>query len=388
MTKSSSSKQIFPVLLAFYVMGLADLVGVATGYIKKDFNLSDSMAQLLPGMVFIWFLLMSIPTGVFQDKWGKKPTVITGISVTSIGMLIPFIWYSFPAVLIGFVFIGIGNTVLQVSANPLLIDISGKNGNAANLTLSQFVKAGASMLGPIIIAGLVAWTGNWKFIFPVYGLISILAALWLRLVKIEETHPDKEPATFKSVLSLLRKPTVLMMFIATFLIVGFDVGINCNISNFLSRKFTISLEAASIGISIYYASLMAGRLLSFALLKLIKPKTLLLINVCITLAGLAGLALSENLLVSRAMIFIAGFGFASIFPIIFALIVDQMPGYANELSALIILSVSGGALIPPLMGIVTENFEVVSGIFILMFCMIYVGIAVLLLNRNNKTMTE
>ena len=385
MTKQTTNRQLLPVLFSFYVMGFADLVGVATGYIKQDFGLSDSMAQILPSMVFIWFLVLSIPTGIFQDKRGKKTTVIIGISITAVGLAIPFLLYSFATAMIGFLFIGIGNTILQVSANPLLIDISGENRNAANLTLSQFVKASASMLGPIIIAGLIGLTGNWKMIFPVYIGISLITVLWLRMVKVEESHPDKDPATFRSVLRLLRKRPVFIIFIATFLIVGFDVGINSNISNFLSRKFSISLEAASFGISIYFASLMAGRLLSFILLKYIRPKIFLLVNVSITLVGLAGLLLSNGLTVSRIMIFVAGFGFASIFPIIFALIVDRMPDYANELSALIILSVSGGALVPPLMGLISEKFGVGASIYILIFCMLYVGLATLLIGKKETT---
>ena len=382
MNKQNSTRQLLPVLFSFYVMGFADLVGVATGYIKQDFGLSDSLAQILPSMVFIWFLVLSIPTGIFQDKRGKKLTVIIGISLTAIGLAIPFILYSFMTSIIGFIFIGIGNTILQVSANPLLIDISGENRNASNLTLSQFVKATASMLGPIIIAWLVGLTGNWRLIFPVYVTISLLTVLWLRMTKVEESHPEKEPATFKSVFKLLGRRPVYIVFIATFLIVGFDVGINSNISNFLSKKFSISIEEASFGISIYFASLMAGRLLSFILLKYIQPKIFLLINVSVTLAGLAGLLLSNDLFISRVMIFVAGFGFASIFPIIFALIVDQMPEYANELSALIILSVSGGALIPPVMGLLSENFGVAAIIYTLGFCMLYVGLATFMVGKK------
>jgi MFS transporter, FHS family, L-fucose permease len=385
MENKTSLKKLLPVFLAFYAMGFVDLVGVATGYVKKDFQLSDSLAQLLPSMVFIWFLVMSIPTGIFQDRKGKKLTVMLGISITAVGLVIPFAWYSFPTALIGFVFIGIGNTILQVSANPLLIDISGKGGNASNLTLSQFVKAIASMMGPILIAGLVTTTGNWRLIFPLYIIISILSVLWLRFTSIEESRPDKAPASFSSVLALLKKPAVLIGFIATFLIVGFDVGINSNISTYLSSKYQISLEAASFGISIYFAALMVGRLLSFILLKYIRPGTFLFINLVITLIGLTGLLVSNDLLMARAMIFVAGLGFASIFPIIFALIVDQMPDYANELSSLIILSVSGGALIPPVIGLLTENVSNSAVIYILMFCMIYVALASLFLVRKKTS---
>ena len=126
MNKQISIKHMIPVFLSFYIMGFVDLVGVATGYIKQDFNLSESMAQLLPSMVFIWFALVAIPTGIFQDRKGKKKTVLISLIITGVGLIIPFIHYSYATIVIAFIILGIGNTILQVSANPLLIDISSK----------------------------------------------------------------------------------------------------------------------------------------------------------------------------------------------------------------------------------------------------------------------
>lgn len=375
MKKQNSFKYIMPVLLSFYVMGFVDLVGVATGYVKEDYQLSDSMAQLLPMMVFLWFALVSIPTGIFQDRKGKRLTVNLGMAVTGIGMLFPFIHYTYFTAILGFMILGIGNTILQVSANPLLLVISSDESKAANMSLSQFIKAIAAMLGPIIITALVRYTGNWKLIFPIYAGISALSVIWLYSVKIEEFKSDKKPATFGSVLSLFKKPFVIIMILSTFLMVGFDVGINSNIANFLKTRFSISLESASLGISVYFASLMAGRFLGAILLRKISPYTFLIWSIVITLIGMAGIIISDNLTVTRIMIFVAGFGFSNTFPIVFSLIVGRMPEYANELSSLIILSVVGGAIIPPIMGIISDNISVTACLYVLVICVIYVGFA-------------
>jgi FHS family L-fucose permease-like MFS transporter len=375
MNRQSSIRYLIPVLISFYVMGFVDIVGVATVYIKNDFGLSDTVAQLLPSMVFLWFALISIPTGIFQDRKGKRVTVNLGIIITCIGMIFPFIYYSYVTAVLGFMVLGIGNTIMQVSANPLLLDISSKENKAANLSFSQFVKAIASMLGPIITAGLAKYLGNWKIIFLVYAGISMLTAIWISSVKIKESKPLKPPATFKSVITLFKNRFVIIMVLATFLIVGFDVGINSNIAIFLSKKFLINTESASIGISIYFASLMVGRFTGAILLRKMNSRKFLVLTTLLTLLGLAGIIISGNLNVTRIMIFIAGLGFANIFPIIFALTVEHMPDYSNELSGLIILSVSGGAVIPPLMGIFSDNFGIQSSIFILVFCILYVGYA-------------
>ena len=356
-------------------MGFVDVVGVATGFLKKDFGLSDSVAQLLPFGVFIWFALLAIPTGVFQDRKGKRLTVNIGMLITGIGMLIPFVYYSLPTAIIGFAVLGIGNTILQVSANPLLLDISPTESKAANLSLSQFVKAIASMLGPIIAASLALYTGNWKLIFPIYAFISVIAVLWLRSVSIEETKTNKPPATLKSVFALLNNRFILIMVFAIFFMVGFDVTMNTSIANFLSNRFGISIETASFGISIYFLALMIGRFLGAILLRKINTKILMVISTILSFIGLIGLILSDNLLLTQIMIFIAGFGFSNIFPIMFAIIVEKKPEYANELSGLIILAVCGGAIIPPISGVLTQFFGITASIFVLLFCIIYVAYA-------------
>lgn len=376
---------VIPVFATFYVMGFVDMVGMATGYVKDDFQLSESVAQLLPSMVFLWFALISIPTGIFQDRRGKRFTANTGMLITAIGLLVPFIHYSYVTALIGFMTLGIGNTILQVSANPLLLDVSSDAMKAANLSLSQFIKASAAMLGPIITAALVRATGNWKLIFPIYAVISVLSVLWLYTVKIEESKPDKKPATFRSVLSLFKIPFVAIMILSTFLMVGFDVGINSNITNFLRTKFSISLESASFGISLYFASLMVGRFLGAILLRKINPNAFLIWSVVISLVGLAGVIISGNLTFTRIMIVIAGLGFANTFPIVFAKIVERMPDYANELSSLIILSVIGGAIIPPIMGLLSDHVGVTASMFVLVGCMVYVGFASLYAIRTQNT---
>jgi MFS transporter, FHS family, L-fucose permease len=375
MEKKNSLKQFLPVIFSFYVMGFVDVVGLATGYIKKDFGLSNGVAQILPFMVFIWFALLAIPTGVFQDNKGKRLTVNIGMAITGIGLLIPFFYYSLLTAIIGFAVLGIGNTILQVSANPLLLDISSDEGKAANLSLSQFVKAIASMLGPIIAAGLALYTGNWKFIFPVYAIISFASALWLNSVRIEESKPDKERATIRSVVLLLKNPYILIMVFAIFFIVGFDVTMNTSISNFLTNRFSISIESASLGISIYFASLMAGRFIGAFLLRKVDAKLSLIVSTVITLIGLIGLIISHDLLFTRILIFVAGFGFSNVFPIMFAIIVQRKPDYANELSGLIILAVCGGAIIPPIAGLLSDLFTVTASIYVLLACIGYVAFA-------------
>jgi len=388
MKSNRSLRYMLPIFMSFYVMGFVDLVGVATGYVKRDFGLSDSVAQLLPSIVFIWFALFSIPTGIFQDRKGKKFTVILAMMITGLGMIPPLIYYSYFTAVIGFMIIGIGNTILQVSANPLLLDYSSDETKAANLSLSQLIKAIASMRGPVIVAGLAKYTGNWRLVFPLYAVISFLSAFWLYSIKIEESRPEKEPASLKTVVQILKNPFVLIMVLSIFFQVGFDVSMNSNIANYLKTRYSISLETASLGISIYFASLMAGRLLGSILLRKVNTKIFLITSTLVTLAGLLGILASPTLRFTWILIFITGLGFSNIFPLVFALTVERKPAYANEISGLVILAVSGGAVIPPIAGILTEKYGVTSSIYVLIFCTLYTLFATYYLLRQKPATNQ
>ena len=84
-TQENKSKvyQLMPVLFAFFVMGFVDVVGISTSYVKNDFTLSDTLANLLPMMVFLWFAVCSLPTGLLMGRIGRKKTVLLSSLVTS-----------------------------------------------------------------------------------------------------------------------------------------------------------------------------------------------------------------------------------------------------------------------------------------------------------------
>ena len=77
----SSKLSIIPVMLCFFAMGFVDLVGIASNYVKEDLNLNDATANLFPSLVFFWFLIFSVPTGILMNKIGRKKTVLLSLLV-------------------------------------------------------------------------------------------------------------------------------------------------------------------------------------------------------------------------------------------------------------------------------------------------------------------
>jgi MFS transporter, FHS family, L-fucose permease len=364
-------RKTLPVFMSFIVMGFVDIVGVATGFIKKDFGLTDDLSQLIPSMALVWFFLLSVPSGILQDKFGKKRMLNIGMLLTGFGMVIPFIHYSFPMMLSAFIVLGIGNTIVQVSANPLLHDVSPREKYSSYMSLSQFIKAIVSLLGPVITTLMATMFGNWKLVFAVYALTSLLAVTWLYLTNIEESKSTHEAATFRSCFSLLKNKFIVVMALGIFMLVGSDVGMNSNIANFLQNQFGLSLERASLGISLYFTALMIGRFSGAIILNWISARIFLLLTAIISLISMIGMLISPSVLVVQIAIFMVGLGSANLFPLIFSIALEKMPDRSNEISGLMIMAVSGGAFLPPLMGMVSTNFGVRASFLVLVLAMIY-----------------
>jgi FHS family L-fucose permease-like MFS transporter len=360
-----------PVFMSFIVMGFVDIVGVATGFIKKDFGLTDDLAQLIPSMALFWFFVMSVPSGILQDKYGKRRMLNIGMLLTGLGMLIPFFHYSFPVMLAAFVVLGIGNTIVQVSANPLLHDVAPREKYASYMSLSQFIKAIVSLLGPIITTLMASAFGNWKLVFGIYALTSVLSVMWLYFTQIEESKSEHGAATFASCFSLLKNKFIVVMVLGIFMLVGCDVGMNSNIANFLQNNFGLTLERASLGISLYFAALMIGRFSGAIILNWISARKFLLLTSIIALVSLVAMLIVKSVVLVQVAIFMVGLGSANLFPLIFSIAVEKMPGRANEVSGLMIMAVSGGAFLPPLMGLVSTNVGITASFLVLVAAMIY-----------------
>lgn len=380
--------KLMPVLFGFYVMGFVDIIGAATKYVKDDFSLSNSVANTLPFMVFVWFFIMSIPTGVLQDRIGRRKASCIGLGLTGLGMLIPLMSYSFGTVLSGFILLGIGNTIVQVSLNPLMLFVSPSDKYSGFLSLSQFIKAIASLLGPLITTAFFIHTHNWKNIFMVYAVLSAISMLWLFFTSIQEESEKAVVASFTSSFKLLFSEKIVgMMVLGIFLSVGIDVGMNICIPDFMGNKFHLSRESATNIISIYFTAKMAGTFLGSFLLIRISNKKFFIGTMIVTLLAFGGMYMGISNMFVSVMIFIAGLGASNVFPLIFSLTVQRMPARSNELSGLMIMAVSGGAVIPIIMGFAVDKVGPNGNILILVLCALYLFALALINSFKNKPVT-
>ena len=371
MKENSSVVKVLPVLLGFFVMGFVDLVGIATNYVKQDFMLSDTLANLLPMTLFLWFAVLSVPTGLMMNKLGRKNTVILSMVITFLAMLIPLISYTFPMMLVAFGLLGIGNTIIQVSLNPLLTNVVRGDRLTSSLTLGQFIKAIASFLGPILAAVAAGSFGSWKFIFVIFAVVTVLSAIFLIVTPIHEEPVNHAGSSFASSFGLLKDKVILMLFLAIVFVVGVDVGLNTTIPKFLMERCDILLEKAGLGTSLYFIARTVGAFAGAILLVKLSGRKFFIVSMFIAIPALLVMLFIGNLWAILSMIFILGLTVANVFSIIFAAALRRIPERANEISGLLIMGVAGGAVIPLIMGIASDSLGQTGGMAVLLIALGY-----------------
>ena len=353
--------RLVPLMLAFFAMGFVDMVGTATNYVKADFSLSDTMANFLPSMVFLWFFFLSVPTGLLMNKIGKKKTVLASLVVTMAALFIPLLSYSYPMMLVSFCFLGIGNTLMQVSLNPLINCIVKGDKLASTLTFGQFVKAIASFITPILASWCAVKFGNWMLIYPVFGAFSILAVCYLWSSKIEEGAPAYGGSNLLDCIKMLGDPTVLILFLGIVSHVGIDVGVNTCAPKIIIERLGIPLSEAAIATSVYFLFRTLGCLSGSYILSKVQTRKFFAFSVALMVLSMIGLFLMHSLAGLYIAIALVGFGNSNIFSMVFSKALLSRPDKENEMSGLMIMGLIGGTIFPILMGVASDAMETQLG---------------------------
>jgi MFS transporter, FHS family, L-fucose permease len=385
--KKNNLQNVFPVLFAFFIMGFCDVVGITATHVKADFGLSDTMSNMIPVALFSMFLLFSVPTGILMNKIGRKRTVLISNVITIIAMFIPLIGYTYVLCLLSFVLLGIANTMLQVSINPLLSNVVKGEKLSSTITAGQFVKAISSFCGPFIAAYTASELGNWQYIFPIYAVITLISTIWLTATPIQEEQivaDDKE--SFINVFSLLKDKTILQLFFGIVFLVGIDVGVNTAAPKILMERCGLDSITAGYGTSMYFAFRTAGSFIGVWLLSRYSSKAFFKITAFITVLALLALIFITNEAAIFALYAVIGLAIANVFSILFSIALQSKPEKANEISGLMITGVFGGAVVPFVMGLATDAFgSQIGSVVIILVCAFYLMYCAFAVNAKSRT---
>lgn len=367
---------LVPVMLSFFCMGFVDLVGIASNYVKADLGLSDTVANLLPSLVFFWFLIFSVPTGMLMNKIGRKRTVLLSLGVTVLSLLIPLFGYSFELMLLAFSLLGIGNALMQTSINPLAMLIIGDKNLASTLTFGQFVKAIASFLAPY----LAMWGAtqamptlgyDWRILFLIYFVVGVLATILLWATPIHEEPSEGRSSSFVDCIKLLGQPVVLFTFFAIVCHVGIDVGTNTTAPKILMERLGLSLNDAAFATSLYFIFRTLGALTGSFFLRVLKTRWFFIISVLMMAAAMALLIVGHSQAALYTAIALVGYGNSNIFSIAFSEALLSVPEKQNEVSGLMIMGLFGGTIFPLLMGVMSDGLGQAGAVAVMAVGVLY-----------------
>jgi len=342
-----------PIFLAFLVMGVADAMGPLSNAVQEQYELSNVMATMLSFFVFIAFAAFSVPGGLLAARIGMKKLLLLGLGLNAVAMLIPSLMSPGFALLLGCIFVlGIGTTFLQVAGNPIMRDVSGEGAYSRNLSFAQGIKGIGSTVATYLVTAITAvalfQNMGWRGTFPIFFVLMAVAFVTVALVKVEESKPDVPPSIGSS-LSLLKEPVFALAVLGIFLYVGAEVCMARFLFPGLKAMGMDEATASKFGPAMFFLLLTIGRIVGGVMLAKVKPRPAFRISALMGAVG-AGLLMTGNTPLAIAGVILGGLGFANIWPLLFSITVEERPERAGELSGLMCMAISGGAIVPLLMG--------------------------------------
>ncbi len=372
----SSKLILIPVMFCFFAMGFVDLVGIASNYVKADLNLNDATANLFPSLVFFWFLIFSVPTGMLMNKIGRKKTVLLSLVVTVISLLLPIFGETFGIMLASFSLLGIGNALMQTSLNPMVTAVTSGKNLASTLTFGQFVKAIASFIAPYIamwgaLGSIPAFGLGWRVLFPVFMTIGMVASIFLLATPIEEEKQEGKASGLVDCLKLLGKPIVLLSFIGIMCHVGIDVGTNTTAPKLLMERLGWTLNEAAFATSLYFIFRTIGCFTGSALLRVMKTRTFFIISVVMMALSMVGMFVGTSKIVLYIAIALVGYGNSNVFSMVLSQALLALPEKKNEVSGLMIMGLFGGTVFPLIMGFASDAIGQMGAVAVMAVGVIY-----------------
>jgi fucose permease len=350
--KKNSLSIILPVMFGFLAMGFIDMIGLVTNNVRADFNMSDGLVNTISLSCYLWFLLLSIPVGMALTKWGRKKMVLLSLAIHVVALLLPYLYYGFVSVLVAFSLIGIGNTILQVAMNPLVTDVVNSDRVTSTITFGQATKAFGSIVAPFIAMWTAVSLGKWQLLFPIYAGLSLLGLIWLWLTPIEEQVQEQKKTGIRDTLVLLKDKDILAFFWGIVVLVAADVAVNMTLPRLMTDQFGLSTEKANLCNSLYFLARTVAAFAGGALLLKVSDKKFFAAGCWMALLGLVLLAVfgKVGLVPALVAVCIFGIGYANLFGIVFSFAMRSKPDKTNEVSALLIVGLIGGAILPPVLG--------------------------------------
>ncbi|MFC3848019.1 sugar MFS transporter [Helicobacter baculiformis] len=372
----------------FFIMGFITVLNdILVPHLKKIFDLNYFEAALIQLCFFGAYFITGGPFGKLLEKIGYPVGVVGGFLITALGCVL---FYpaastgSYPIFLGALFVLASGIVLLQTAGNPFVTLLSpGKEATA--LTLVQAFNSLGTFLGPhfgalLIISGTAEVADKIKeaesvqIPYLIIAGVSVLLAIVFYLLKLpdvraraeqisEENHDGKQ--------SMFEYPHLVLGALAIFFYVGAEVSIGSFLILTMEKVASLDAKTSAHYISFYWGGAMAGRFLGSAIMAKIAPNKCLAFN-AITNIILIALAIVFDGQATIYLLIAIGFFNSIMFPTIFSLATKNLGKFTSQASGLICIAIVGGALVPPVQGIIADYMGLITSYLVPMVCYFYI----------------
>lgn len=364
-------------------MGFGGIIGTVMFQIKNECAAhADQISYLIPIFAYLWFVVISIPTGLMCGRIGRKKTVLVSLFVTIAAMALAFAanaerWWVY---VVAYALIGIGNTIIQAALPALMSNVVASELITSRISLGQFVKAICEALTPVFVYLTATVLGNWKLLFPLYGLLTVVEAIWLLMtkipderdeVKVKDEGEQRTATSFGSCFAMLRNPYVCAMTVGILFSVGADVGFSVAIPEYLKNVYRVEVNRAAMGPTVYFVAKTIAAFLGAIVFAKISAAKCFPWCMGIGILATAAIPFVGTATAFFGCIFIVALMAANSFGMCMGLAIDKVPEKTNEITALMVMAIVGGGIVSALLGVAQRAFGPVGIVVVLIVCIAY-----------------
>lgn len=353
---------IFAVLACYFALGYADIAGTVANCVREEYCLGNFATSLVPGLFFLWYLILPLPVAEAMNRFGRVKVTVAALTACAMGLGSALFLHSAAAIIFSLGMIGIGVTGLMITLNPLISSIVPAERTASIFSLGQVFKTLASILTPLLVTLGIRMSSSsegWRLIFPVYLTITIVLIALISFVSENKTDKGKRPG-LKECFSSDNSLVIWISLAAMFFAVGLDVEFTVAVPQIYMERLGLRIDESVNFNSVYFVSRLISTIVAIWLLKSRWARYCLSTGILMMLIALILTFTASSNATLTAGVILMGLGIANICTIIIAEAFHSFPQRTNEISALLILGLSGGALLPAIAGTFSNGPEAVS----------------------------
>ncbi len=345
----------------FFLWGFAhSILEVLNPHFQQSFQISKTMAALVQVAVYGGYFLMALPAGMIISRWGYKAGVLTGLALYGLGalMFIPGAEINnFYFFVLSLFVIGCGLTCLETSANPYTTVLGDPDKAASRINLSQCLNGLGWIVGPFVGGALLFSGGSIATPYAVVGVaVLVVAVVFMRLdmPEIKDERPAESVVAAHDQGSLMTAPFIFGL-VALFLYVAAQTGMNSFFINYMTEMNRIDSTTASQWLAFGGMGLFViGRFSGGVMMSFMRAETLLTFYAVVASVAAAFIVFCTGQMTMVAF-FAVYFCESIMFPTIFALALSSVRGNTKRASSLLIMTIVGGAVAPPMMGYIADT---------------------------------